>query len=227
MSTQMLIAGIDEAGRGALAGPVVAGACVLLPRVFRKRHAFPCWSPIRGAKWKGVIIADSKLLTAERREEAFAWITAHCAWGVGIASHKEIEEFGILAATQSAMRRALGMLRLSCDPALLKVDGCDAFSFDCPHVSIIRGDRIEPMIAAASIIAKVTRDRLMVRSSLVFPGFNFAQHKGYGTAEHIRNIRRRGTCTIHRSSFLTRIVPLSLTAAGGTRKQRRRGRAES
>lgn len=195
--TEAVTAGIDEAGRGALAGPVVAGACVLptgipLPRFIR----------------------DSKKLTPEMREEAFAWIAAHCAYGAGIVEAAFIDLNGILPATERAMQEAVRMLAQTCRPTYLLVDGRDKFWFDYPHTAIIDGDNLEPCIAAASIIAKVTRDRLMVRQETCFPGFGFALHKGYGTPEHYEALALHGLSALHRRTFIHATVPVRLETPG-------------
>lgn len=179
------IAGIDEAGRGALAGPVVAGACILpedtpLPRFIR----------------------DSKKLTPEMREEAFAWIAAHCMYGAGIVDAAFIDAQGILPATEKAMQEAVAVLAQVCRPTYLLVDGRDKFWFDYPHTAIIDGDNIEPCISAASIVAKVTRDRLMVELDRTFPQYGWKLHKGYGTPEHFDALRIHGPCPLHRRTFL-------------------------
>lgn len=196
------IAGIDEAGRGALAGPVVAGACVLACDVFRRRRVFACWSPHRRIPAQDHLIADSKLLTPEERDAAYTWIIAHYPYGVGMEPHSTIEECGIVEATQRAMLAALEDLRKKTEPQQLLIDGRDAFAFPLPHTSIIRGDGSEPCIAAASIIAKVTRDRLMMEEHKHYPLYDFEQHKGYGTAFHRAAIRLHGPCALHRLSFL-------------------------
>ena len=204
LQTRAIIAGIDEAGRGPLAGPVMAGACVLTDTLFRCRRSHPAWSPLaRGANRP--IIADSKCLSPEERETAYAWITAQCAWGVGAASAAEIDRNGILAATERAMQRALSMLERTIEPTFLLIDGRDHFWFDYPHASVIRGDSTEPCIAAASIIAKVTRDRWMCERAVPFPAYGFERHKGYGSTEHLKAIREHGPCELHRGSFLRRI----------------------
>ncbi len=179
-----VIVGIDEAGRGALAGPVVAGACVFNPRR------------------RNVPIADSKQLTPEQRERSFAWITKHCICGVGIVSAEFIDNFGILVATERAMQLAVIDLKRFIQPTHLLVDGRDKFHFDEPHSSIIRGDQKERCISAASIIAKVTRDRIMVEYSRQFPHYFFNQHKGYGTRKHYDAIQKDGLCELHRRSFI-------------------------
>ena len=194
--TEAIIAGIDEAGRGALAGPVVAGACIL-----------PADTPLPR------FIRDSKQLTPEIREEAFAWIAAHCTYGAGIVDATFIDRYGILPATEKAMQEAVAVVARTCRPTYLLVDGRDKFWFDYPHTAIIDGDNIEPCIAAASIVAKVTRDRLMVDLDRTFPGYGLAVHKGYGVPEHFAAIGKIGRCTIHRQSFLRKIAE---TATSGS-----------
>lgn len=208
------MAGLDEAGRGALAGPVVAGACVLRNELFRRRHSFPRWSPFERKREGDFLIADSKLLSPAEREHSYSWIVEHCFWGVGIVDAAFIEEYGILPATEYAMRLALAMLSQTAHPALLLVDGRDHFTFPLPHRSIIRGDQSEPCIAAASIVAKVTRDRLMRDAAIAFPHYGFAGHKGYGSEDHIAAIRQFGPCGIHRYSFLRRILHEQQTLFG-------------
>jgi ribonuclease HII len=194
------IAGIDEAGRGALAGPVVAGACLITCELFRRRGSVPWWSPDR--KGRDIRIADSKQLTPEERSVSFAWICSHMPFGVGIVSQEIIDAKGILFANQLAMRRALHMLRSKTDITRVLVDGKDAFTFDLPHASIIRGDQTEANIAAASIVAKVTRDRLMCRAERIFPGYGFDEHKGYGTEPHRRSLSALGVSALHRKTFV-------------------------
>ena len=201
-----LVAGIDEAGRGALAGPVVAGACVITIPLFRRRHGFPRWSPFKKKPTTDILIADSKLLSSEEREQTFAWISAACFYGVGIVSSFVIEKRGILYATQAAMLLALEDLRSKISVRSLLIDGRDHFHFPLPHQSIIRGDMLHPEIAAASIIAKVTRDQMMRAESGRFPIYGFHRHKGYGTEEHIDCLRKHGPCEIHRKSFLRAIL---------------------
>lgn len=196
-----VIVGIDEAGRGPLAGPVAAGACVLPCELFRCRKPFFAWSPMRRGRVR-TVIADSKSLDATERETAFAWITAHCAWGVGMVEALEIDRDGILIATERAMQRALEQLTQQITPTFLLVDGRDGFRFDYPHASIIRGDALEPCIAAASIVAKVTRDRFMIEQAKTFPQYGFERHKGYGVPEHREALQRHGPCALHRKSFL-------------------------
>lgn len=200
-----VIVGIDEAGRGPLAGPVVAGACHIPLPLYNRRRSYGAWSPHKRAIKNDCIIGDSKALTAEQREHAYAWITANCFWGVGMVSAEAIDRIGILEATNEAMRLALTMLSEKITPTYLLVDGRDAFWFDYPHTSIIRGDDLEPAIAAGSIIAKVTRDRLMIEAAQEFPQYGFEGHKGYGSSNHIAAIKEYGPCGIHRRSFLRNI----------------------
>ncbi len=176
------VAGIDEVGRGPWAGPVVAAAVVLEP------DAIP----------KG--IADSKVLTREEREALFDALHASgAAIGVGAAGLAEIEELNILGASLVAMRRAAAAL--GCRPALALVDGTRAPVLTCPVRTLIGGDGISVTIAAASIIAKVTRDRLMARLSLRHPGYGWERNAGYGTDEHREALARLGPSPHHRRTF--------------------------
>ena len=184
-----VILGIDEAGRGPLAGPVVAAACVEIPRL--KKHP---------------LIRDSKQMTPEEREEAFAWIEAHCTFGIGIVDAAIIDAQGILAATERAMQAAVAMIAEKIQPTYLLIDGHDKFWFDYPHSSIIDGDVLEPCIAAASIVAKVTRDRLMVKFAEEYPLYQFDVHKGYGTPLHQEILLKHGPCPIHRKGFLRKLL---------------------
>jgi ribonuclease HII len=178
------IAGIDEAGRGPLAGPVVAAA-VILPDGFR--HAQ---------------VDDSKKLTAELREEIFAALVAcpEVCWAVSVVEHDEIDRFNILRASHEAMRRAVRALATVPDHAL--IDGLPVRPFPIPHTAIVQGDGRCKSIAAASILAKVTRDRIMIRLDAEYPSYGFAQHKGYATELHIERLRIHGPCPIHRKTFL-------------------------
>jgi len=178
-----LIAGIDEAGRGPLAGPVVAAACILDPSV-----------PILG-------VNDSKKLSPARREALFQEIIQH-AVGYAIAQIEPdvIDRINILQATLSAMR--LTVERLPVRPDLLLIDAVDLKGIPVPVRPIIKGDALSVSIAAASILAKVTRDRLMDQYDTVYPGYGFIRHKGYGTAEHYAALDRLGPTPIHRQSFL-------------------------
>lgn len=187
-SPNPIIAGIDEAGRGALAGPVVAAACIL-----PKANLHP-------------LIRDSKQLTHEQRLEAYTWICANCSYGVGSSSASFIDSDGILTATEKAMQNAVSELSEKHTPTYLLVDGRDKFWFDYPHSSLIRGDQIEPCIAAASIIAKVTRDLIMIKNADTFPMYGFKEHKGYGTPLHFAALKKNGTCELHRLTFLKSLV---------------------
>jgi ribonuclease HII len=177
----MAICGIDEAGRGPLAGPVVAAA-VILPRKGRPKG-----------------LDDSKQLTADARE-ALALAIRECAIvGVGVASVEEIDRFNILRASHLAMVRAFDAL--SEKPVAALVDGNMAPELPCPVEWVIDGDAIVPLISAASIIAKVERDRMMNELCAQYPGYAFSKHKGYATPEHQRALAELGPCAIHRRSF--------------------------
>ncbi len=176
-----IIAGVDEAGAGALAGPVVAAAVVL-----------PLNSRI-GA------LNDSKLLSEKRREELFNKILFRAnAWGVGQASHEEVDLINVRQASLLAMRRALEKIK-NLEVAL--VDAWHVPGIRCEQESIVRGDRLVKSISAASIIAKVTRDRLMQSMSDFYPEYGFERHKGYGTNMHLGRIKKHGPCPIHRMSY--------------------------
>ncbi len=181
----VLTCGVDEAGRGALAGPVVAGACILPAR----RRI-----PVR--------IADSKQMSPEQREESYVWLRENAVCGVGLVDAGEIDRIGILAATEIAMQQAVAEIARHHPDLYLLVDGRDAFWFDHPHSSIVRGDESEPCIAAASILAKVTRDRRMHELDEEVPTYGFAEHKGYGTSDHFEAIRTIGVSAQHRRTFL-------------------------
>lgn len=181
------ICGIDEVGRGPLAGPVVTAA-VILPKDARILY-----------------INDSKKLTEKRREELYEVIQEQAAAiGIGSCTHDEIDEYNILEATRRAMREAVG--KLSVVPSLLLVDAVHIPEMDVRQVSIIKGDAKCQSIAAASIIAKVTRDRLMYAFDALYPEYGFASNKGYGTAAHIEALRKYGPCPIHRRSFISGIL---------------------
>jgi ribonuclease HII len=201
-----LIAGIDEVGRGAVAGPVAAGACIVTIELFRRKRAFPCWSPFETKQNDDVLIADSKLLSPEQREVSYEWLVRNCAFGVGMVSAAVVDEKGILFATNAAMIAALDHLSLLSVPTELIIDGRDRFQFPIPHRSIIRGDQTEPAIAAASIIAKVTRDRWMRDQEVQFPNYGFSKHKGYGSADHYASLRKHGPCPLHRRTFLRSVL---------------------
>lgn len=177
-----LIAGVDEVGRGPLAGPVIAAAVILNPS-----------SPIEGLK-------DSKALTAQKRERLSALIHENAlAWAFGSASVEEIDAINILQASLLAMKRAVLALNQSVD--LVKVDGNKAPDVPFNVQTIVGGDAIEPCISAASIIAKVHRDHLMIELDQQHPEYGFAKHKGYGTKAHIHAIQTFGITKHHRKSF--------------------------
>lgn len=181
------ICGVDEAGRGPLAGPVVAGA-VVLP--------------------KDEIIYylnDSKKLSEKKREELFPLIKEKAvAWGVGIVSPETIDEINILQATYRAMQMALE--NLSVKPDLLLNDAVTIPGVEAEQVPIVKGDAKSASIAAASILAKVTRDHMMDEYDQLYPGYGFAKHKGYGTKDHVEAILTQGPCPIHRKSFIGKIL---------------------
>jgi ribonuclease HII len=179
----MWIAGVDEAGRGPIAGPVVA-ACVVLP----PRHT------LAG-------IADSKQLTPAQREALYAAITQRAlAWAIGLASPREIERYNILQASLLAMRRAV--LALPIPPQRVLVDGKHAIpNLPLPQQAVVGGDALEESIAAASILAKVARDRIMRELDRLYPQYGFAQHKGYPTALHLERLRMYGACPAHRRTY--------------------------
>lgn len=181
------LCGIDEVGRGPLAGPVVACA-VILP----KDHEI-------------LYLNDSKKLSAKKREELYEIIQKEAvSIGVGMASPARIDEINILQATYEAMRQAVS--KLSVCPQLLLNDAVTIPQIEIPQVPIIKGDAKSASIAAASIVAKVTRDRLMVEYDKAMPGYGFASNKGYGSSEHIEALKKYGPSPIHRASFITHFV---------------------
>jgi len=216
--------GVDEVGRGALAGPVVAGA-ILVTRPFLEGR----WALTKSGR-----VNDSKLLCAAEREELWAEFEALAAQGhihahYGSASVEEIELHNILGATKLAMRRALegiyppAAFQRQEEPDLFAsvaqrdafvplvscrvlVDGLPLRNFPYPHTAIVQGDSRSLCVAMASIIAKVARDRMMVELEATFPGYGFAQHKGYGTEEHREALLRQGRCAIHREVFLRKVL---------------------
>jgi ribonuclease HII len=180
------IAGIDEAGRGPLAGPVVAAAVI--------------FSPGFSAPWLSQV-NDSKQLTPTLRSELYQRLHSEAlAIGVGSSSADQIDRVGILKATQLAMTRAVQDLRPR--PDYLLIDYVRLPGLAIPQLSLVKGDARCLSIAAASIIAKVTRDRLLEQLDLQYPGYGFAVHKGYPTPQHLANLQRLGPCPIHRTSFL-------------------------
>ncbi len=177
-----IIAGIDEAGRGPLAGPVVAAAVILNPEFI-----------IEG-------LADSKQLTEKKREYLFELIKEKAlAWSIGRAEAEEIDRINILQATFLAMQRAVAGLHIQ--PTLALVDGNQDPKLFCETKTIIGGDSLEPAISAASILAKVTRDREMRELDQQFPHYGFAKHKGYPTGAHLLALEKLGPCQIHRRSY--------------------------
>lgn len=178
-----LVCGVDEAGRGPLAGPVCAAAVILPPQ-----------AQIAG-------LNDSKKLTDKKRRELYDVITREAvSYGIAFASEKEIDEHNILQATFLAMERALA--QLTPQPALALLDGNRSKDFGLPVRTIVKGDSLSASIAAASILAKVTRDRLMEEYDAQYPQYGFAVHKGYGTKRHYDALRAYGPCALHRQSFL-------------------------
>jgi len=176
------VAGLDEAGRGPLAGPVVAAAVVIAPERRIRR------------------LADSKLLTPERREALYAAILERAlAVGVGVVDHETIDRVNILEATRRAMLEALRGLSLT--PDLVITDFVALPGLPCPQRNLVDGDARCASVAAASIVAKVTRDRLMLEADRKFPEYGFARHKGYATPDHLAALDRHGPCPIHRRSF--------------------------
>lgn len=193
-----LIAGLDEAGRGALAGPVVAAAVVLPLDRFDLARAL---SGVR----------DSKQMSPAAREHwAIQIRNIARAFGVGSASAREVDRKGLLPATRLAMGRALAALQ--CDPGFLLIDHLPLPEIDLPQLPITRGDQQVLSIAAASVLAKVDRDATMRRLGKRYPSYGFAQHKGYGTAQHRKAILRSGPCAVHRRSYAPVQQALALTA---------------
>ena len=181
------VAGIDEAGRGPLAGPVVAAAVILPKDIFLP------------------FLNDSKKVTEKRRDVLFDQIKQEAiAYGIGIASNALIDEINILQATYEAMREAVSKLNKT--PDILLVDAVHIPGINIKQVGIVKGDAKSVNIAAASILAKVTRDRLMLEYDKIYPEYGFASNKGYGTAKHIEALKAYGTCDIHRRTFIGNFV---------------------
>ena len=182
------ICGIDEAGRGPLAGPVVVGAVIM-----------PKDSFIEG-------VNDSKKVSEKKREKLYDEITQNAiAWSVGIVDQKTIDEINILNATKLALKKALEGLEKR--PDIIMVDALDKMdTLGIPYISVIKGDAKVYSIAAASIVAKVTRDRIMREWDEIYPKYGFAKHKGYGTADHIKAIKENGPCMLHRDSFIKNFI---------------------
>lgn len=178
-----LICGVDEAGRGPLAGPVCASAVIL-----------PANIQIPG-------LNDSKKMTDKKRRELFPIIMEKAiAYGIGFASHEEIDQINILQATYLAMERAIEQLKIK--PQLLLIDGNRSRDFGIPAQTVVKGDSLSANIAAASILAKVTRDDLMLEMAQAYPEYGFDIHKGYGTKAHYQALSLHGACPVHRQSFL-------------------------
>ncbi|WP_395673261.1 ribonuclease HII [Phenylobacterium sp.] len=195
-----LVCGVDEAGRGPWAGPVCAGAVILDPN--------PRKIP------KG--LDDSKKLNARTRETLEVEIKARAvAWGVGFASVEEIASLNILHATGLAMCRAIEAM--SVQPTFALVDGNYRFKLPCEVKTVVGGDAKSKSIAAASILAKVARDRLMTEMDLVYPGYGFASHKGYNAPAHQKALRELGPCEIHRMTWTP--VKMLLAGEGGTQEE--------
>lgn len=178
-----MICGVDEAGRGPLAGPVCAAAVIL-----------PTHLELPG-------LNDSKKLTDKKRRELFPVIQEKAiAYGIGFASEQEIDELNILQATYLAMQRAIDALNVKADYAL--IDGNRAKDFGLPLQTVVKGDSLSASIAAASVLAKVSRDDIMLEMAEKYPGYGFEIHKGYGTKAHYEALRQLGASPIHRVSFL-------------------------
>ena len=182
------IAGIDEAGRGPLAGPVVVGIAIMKPESF-----------IEG-------INDSKKISEKKRELLYEKITNEAIdWSVGIIDQNEIDEINILNATKKALHMAINTLKVK--PERILVDALEHIdTCGIPYTSIIKGDAKIYSISAASIIAKVTRDRIMQEYDEIYPEYGFASHKGYGTAKHIQAIKEYGPCLLHRKTFIKNFI---------------------
>lgn len=187
-ANMQFICGIDEAGRGPLAGPVVVGAVIL-----------PEDSFIEG-------VNDSKKVSEKKREKLYEQITQEAiAYTVGIVDQKTIDEINILNATKLGVKIALEGLKQK--PDIIMVDALNNMdTLGIPYISVIKGDAKNYSIAAASIIAKVTRDRIMRQWDEVYPIYGFAKHKGYGTAEHIKAIKENGPCILHRKTFIKNFI---------------------
>ncbi len=185
---KLSIIGIDESGRGPLAGPVVAAAVRI------KRLKSEVRSPKLG-------IRDSKKLTPEKREKLYQLLTNHpdIEWGVGVVSRNIIDKINILEATKLAMKEALS--GIDCKKSLLIIDGNFRINVDCNQEAVIRADESVLECSIASIIAKVERDRMMIRYHRRYPRYSFDKHKGYGTGKHRQMIKKYGPCSLHRKSF--------------------------
>ncbi len=182
-----IIAGVDEAGRGPLAGPVVAAAVIFDRKTFHEE------------------INDSKKLSESKREELYKWITGNCkSFGVGIVDRKEIDKINILQATLKAMKNAVGQLNRQ--PHFIFIDGNKSFQSEIKTKTVVKGDSKSFSIAAASIIAKVTRDKIMKEASKIYPEYFWDKNKGYATRAHIEAVRKHGATPLHRKTFLKKIL---------------------
>lgn len=182
-----VIAGVDEAGRGPIAGPVVAAAAMFDNKTYHKQ------------------INDSKKLNEKTREELYEWIINNCiSYGIGIVDHEEIDSINILQASLKAMKHAAE--QLSRKPDLILIDGNKSFISELHTKPVVKGDAKSFSVAAASIIAKVTRDRIMKKLSAEHPEYLWMQNKGYPTKAHIEAVRKHGVSPLHRKTFLSRIL---------------------
>lgn len=182
-----IIAGTDEAGRGPIAGPVVAAAVIFDEKIFHPD------------------VNDSKKISEKKREELFEWIISNCiSYGVSIIDHLAIDEINILQASLKAMKHAVNQLRTK--PDLVLIDGNKSFISDIQTMSIVKGDANSFSIAAASIIAKVTRDKIMLEAAEKHPEYLWHKNKGYPTRAHIEAVRKFGVSPLHRKTFLSKIL---------------------
>jgi ribonuclease HII len=182
-----IIAGCDEAGRGPLAGPVVAAAVIFDKHIFHKD------------------INDSKKLSSRKREELYDWILGNClSYAIGIIDHIEIDKINILQASLKAMQIAVNGLEIR--PQLILIDGNKSFLSDIQTKTVIKGDSKSFSIAAASIIAKVTRDKIMDEAAESYPEYGWKKNKGYPTLSHRMAIKKYGACPLHRKTFLSKII---------------------
>lgn len=182
-----LLSGIDEAGRGPLAGPVVAAAVIFDKKIFHKE------------------INDSKQISQKKREELYEWILENClSYGIGVVSHEEIDEINILQASLKAMQ--IAVKRLETKPDLILIDGNKSFTTDIKTKTVVKGDAKSFSIAAASIIAKVTRDKIMKEEHEKYPEYLWKQNKGYPTQAHRNAVKKFGASPFHRKTFLRNIL---------------------
>jgi ribonuclease HII len=192
------VVGIDEAGRGPLAGPVVAGAVIVQPHIIEEVRDVSEFKLVR----------DSKTLSARQREKAYDFVTQYFEWGVGICDEKMIDRINILQASFLAMKKAISDIKSKTknSPDIVLIDGRSPIpNISICQESIVSGDKYIFSISAASIVAKVTRDRIMLEYSETYPQYDFSKHKGYGTKLHFEMIEKHGMCDIHRKSFCKKI----------------------